>query len=200
MVRRYVLATTNANKLAEFRELWQDESWMVESPAERGIVLPVVIEDGATFIDNARLKAVSAARRLNDWVIADDTALEVDCLGGAPGVYSARYAGPTATMQENRQLLLENLSSFPEEAWDARFVCALAVANPQGDVVVETIGFCQGRIVTSSSGTGGFGYDSLFLIPELGKTMASLECDERKSWTHRARAAHALAVKLNAVL
>lgn len=196
MVRRYVLATTNVHKLAEFRELWQDEPLKLESPAERGVSLPVVIEDGATITENARLKAVSAARFLNDWVIADDTALEVDCLEGAPGVHSARYAGPDATMQENRQLLLERLAGFPEEAWEARFVCALAVANPQGEIVTESQGVCRGRIVARASGAGGFGYDSYFLIPELGKTMASLECDERKNWTHRARAAHALTNKL----
>ena len=196
MVRRYVLATTNVHKLAEFRELWQDEPLKLESPAERGVVLPVVIEDGATISENARLKAVSAASFLNDWVIADDTALEVDCLDGAPGVHSARYAGPDATMQENRQLLLERLASFPEEAWEARFVCALAVANPQGEIVTESQGVCRGRIIARASGTGGFGYDSYFLIPELGKTMASLECDERKYWTHRARAVHALTTEL----
>lgn len=150
---------------------------------------PEVEETGATFEENARLKAVSAARATGLPAIADDSGLVVDAIGGAPGVLSARFAGPGATDGENNARLLDMLEGVPEARRSARFVCALALAAPDG----ETRGFrgaCEGVMLRSPRGSGGFGYDPVFFSPELGATFA--EDPEGKSRvSHRARAIHA---------
>lgn len=150
---------------------------------------PEVEETGATFEENARLKAVSAARATGLPSIADDSGLVVDAIGGAPGALSARFAGPGATDRENNAKLLEMLEGVPEARRSARFVCALALAAPEGETRCFR-GACEGEILRSPQGSGGFGYDPVFYSPELGATFA--EDPEGKSRvSHRARAIRA---------
>src|SRR5262249_22051489 len=120
-------------------------------------------------------------------VLADDTGLEVDALGGAPGVRSARFAGPGASYAQNRAKLLEDLRSVPEAKRTARFRCVIAIARP-GEVVAKFDGTVEGRILDAPRGESGFGYDPLFLVPELGRTLAELDADEKNHVSHRARA------------
>jgi XTP/dITP diphosphohydrolase len=153
----------------------------------------VVEETGATCAENARQKAAAYARQLHQWVLADDTALEVDALGGAPGVRSARYAGDTATMAANRAKLLEELAQVPIARRTARFVCHLAVADPAGAVVAEAAGVCRGRIRRqAAAGSFGFGYDCLFEVDGCDRTLAELDSQETAAVGHRARAVRAL--------
>jgi XTP/dITP diphosphohydrolase len=151
------------------------------------------VEDGQTLAENACKKAVGYAQQLARWVLADDTGLEVDVLNGAPGVRSARYAGDKATMAENRDKLLADLSEYPESQWSARYVCHLAVANPAGELVAQTFGECPGRIRRKPAGESGFGYDVLFEVQAYGRTMAELTDEELATIGHRARALQSLA-------
>ncbi len=151
-----------------------------------------VDEGGETLAENARRKAVGYARALGEWVLADDTGLEVDALGGAPGVRSARFAGDGATMAENRARLLAELDGAGESRRTARFVCHLAVANPAGEVVAEATGHCRGRIRFAGTGEFGFGYDSLFEIVEYRRTLAELGPAATAVIGHRGRAVRAL--------
>jgi XTP/dITP diphosphohydrolase len=123
-----------------------------------------VEEDGDTFAANARLKAAGYARLLGQWVLADDSGLEVDALGSRPGVFSARYSGPDATDESNNRLLLEQLADTPLERRTARFVCHIAVADPSGEIHAESDASCRGRILFEPRGSDGFGYDPLFEI------------------------------------
>ena len=180
-----VLGTHNPGKAAEFRELLRTGGWPLadlrEFPATSGVE-----ENGSTVADNVRWKACSAATRLERWVLADDTVLEVDALQGAPGIYTARFAGPQATAEANRQRLLEQLCGVPTEQRDARFVCHLVLADPSGRIRGEAPGYCRGRIRTHAAGSGGFGYDSLFEIVEYHRTLAELADVTAGCLTHRA--------------
>jgi XTP/dITP diphosphohydrolase len=152
-----------------------------------------VMEDGQTLAENARIKASGYARQLGLWVLADDTGLEVDALGGAPGVRSARYAGERATMAENRACLLAALRHVPEAERTARFVCQLAVADPTGVIVAQAAGDCRGRIRESAApGSFGFGYDVLFEVSRCGLTLAQLPPAETARLGHRGQAVRAL--------
>ena len=157
-------------------------------------------EDGRTLADNARRKARVAACQLKQWVLADDTGLEVDALGGGPGVQSCRYAGPGATAEANRHLLLQRLSGVVTGDRAASFVCHLALADPDGQIRVESTGRCRGRIRTSAAGSGGFGYDSLFEIVEYHLTLAELGTAASDCLTHRARAVEAIRPRLRELL
>ena len=152
---------------------------------EAGLAAPD--ETGATFAENAALKARHAADGSGQLALADDSGLEVDALGGAPGVRSARWAGAGADDEANRRRLIRELAGVPEDRRTGRFRCAIAVARPVGPVeVVE--GALEGRLLTEPRGTGGFGYDPLFLLPERGLTLAELPLDEKNAVSHRARA------------
>ena len=151
-----------------------------------------VDEAGETLAENARRKAVGYARALGEWVLADDTGLEVDALNGAPGVRSARYAGEGAAMAENRAKLLEELEGVAEAKRTARFACHLAIGNPDGEVVVESRGECRGRLRFEGTGEFGFGYDSLFEIVEYRKTLAEFGLAATAVIGHRGRAVRAL--------
>ena len=150
--------------------------------------VPDVIEDADTFAANARKKASEVARTLGLWVLADDSGLAVDALDGAPGVYSARYAGEPADDAANNRKLLEALGAVPDEARGAAFLCHLALSDPSGAIRLEAQGACRGRIIRELRGPGGFGYDPLFLIPEYHKTFGELGALAKHQLSHRARA------------
>jgi XTP/dITP diphosphohydrolase len=149
---------------------------------------PEVIEDADTFSGNARKKASEVAVAIGAWVLADDSGLAVDALSGAPGVYSARYAGEPSDDDANNRKLLENLASIPEERRTASFRCALALADPTGIIRLESEGACFGLITRDPRGPAGFGYDPLFLIREYHKTFGELSPLVKHQLSHRARA------------
>jgi XTP/dITP diphosphohydrolase len=147
-----------------------------------------VEEDADTFAGNARKKASETARALEQWVLADDSGLTVDALQGAPGVYSARYAGAHGDDEANNRKVLEALAGVPDDRRGAAFVCALALSDPRGEVRLEAAGACRGRITRAPRGTHGFGYDPLFLIPEYHRTFGELSALVKSQLSHRARA------------
>ncbi|MGE3818611.1 MAG: RdgB/HAM1 family non-canonical purine NTP pyrophosphatase [Isosphaeraceae bacterium] len=147
-----------------------------------------VVEDADTFAGNARKKAVETARALRRWVIADDSGLAVDALDGAPGVYSARYAGTHGDDEANNRKLLEELAQVPDQRRGAAFHCALALADPDGEIRLEAEATCRGRILHEARGPNGFGYDPLFLIPEYHRSFGELSVLVKSQLSHRARA------------
>lgn len=181
------LATRNAHKTRELRELLGDNFVLEDLTAHPEV--GEVIEDGTTFAENARLKAIAVSRQLPGLVLADDSGLEVDSLGGAPGIRSARYAGETATDVENRAKLSNALTQLPASApRTARFRCVLALAR--GGKCIETFeGTVEGTIVPETRGTAGFGYDPLFQPNDSEKTLAELSAKEKNAISHRALAA-----------
>jgi XTP/dITP diphosphohydrolase len=180
---RLVVATTNKGKIAEFQAMLPAEIEL-RSLADEGISLPE--ETGSTFAENAAIKARAAAEQSGLIALADDSGLEVAALDGQPGIRSARYAGEGATDQENVAKLLEALSGQTDENRQARFVCAVAVAEPGGAVNVKT-GTREGKIAQTPRGTNGFGYDPVFIIED-GRTVAELTPAEKNATSHRARA------------
>lgn len=186
--RSLILASGNLHKVEEFKQLLAGCSFNVLS-AEICGGMPEVDETGATFVENAFLKA-EALRRLapeNAWVLADDSGLEVDALDGEPGVYSARYAGADASDTDNMAKLLKALGGVPLEARTARFKCALCVIDHK-ELVTNYEGSCEGRISTSVSGSGGFGYDPVFIPDGYQKSFAELGSAVKSKLSHRARA------------
>jgi XTP/dITP diphosphohydrolase len=153
-------------------------------------------EDGVTFEENALAKARQAARATGLPAIADDSGLEVDALDGAPGVYSARYAGPNADDAGNNAKLLEALRGLPPARRAARFRCVAVFVDPQRGIEIVRDGACAGEILAAPRGSDGFGYDPLFLVPAVGRTMAELPLDEKNRLSHRAAAFRALAAEL----
>jgi XTP/dITP diphosphohydrolase len=149
---------------------------------------PEVVEDGATFVDNARKKAVELARHLGQWVLGEDSGLVVPGLNGRPGVYSARYAGTHGDDAANNARLLAELAPLPDDRRAAYYVCTAALADPQGEVRAVVEGRCHGVILRAARGTGGFGYDPLFLIPEYHRTFGELTPRVKHALSHRARA------------
>jgi len=191
--RRLLIATTNRGKADEFRRLLPPTLEVV-TLADLG--LPAPAEDGTTFAEIAAMKAIHAARNSGLLSLADDSGLEVDALGGAPGIHSARYAGDGATDAANRARLLDALREVPPGRRSARFRCALAVADPDADaVVLRAEESREGAITTGAAGDFGFGYDSIFELPE-GRTMAQLDPAEKIRLSHRARAYAALVPEL----
>ena len=183
---KLLIATNNKGKMEEVQALLDGMNVELVAPEQLGVDLHVT-EDGTTYAENAEKKAVAFARITDMISLADDSGLEVDALGGAPGLYSARYTGkPGATDAERRAFLLKNLEGKPRP-WLARFRAAIAIAIPGGSVqVIE--GQCPGEIIPEERGRGGFGYDPIFFIPELGRTMAELDMPEKNRISHRARA------------
>jgi XTP/dITP diphosphohydrolase len=159
-----------------------------------------VTEDGDTFAANAAIKAAAQAKHLRRWVLADDSGLMVDALGGAPGVFSARYSGPQASDESNNQKLLAELSELPIERRAAAFVCHICVADPAGAIRVESEASCRGRILFASRGQGGFGYDPLFEIVEDHRSFGELSSLVKSHLSHRARAAGRLIAPLMALI
>ena len=155
-----------------------------------------VVEDGDSFEANARLKACHQAKHLSRWVLSDDSGLAVDGLGGAPGIYSARYAGTHGDDDANNAKLLDELEEVPDDRRGAAFICALCLSDPDGNPVIETRGHCRGRIGRRSVGRAGFGYDPLFIIPEYHRTFAELDLCVKRAISHRAVAMRKFVPKL----
>jgi XTP/dITP diphosphohydrolase len=186
-----VVGTANRKKGEELAELFSAVGLEVKTLADFPGATHVE-EIGATFAENAALKATIQARHLGLWVLADDSGLIVDALGGAPGVLSARFSGPNATDVANNRLLLEKLAGTPLEKRTARFVCHMALADPSGTVRAESEAACRGRMLFEPRGAQGFGYDPLFEVAEYHRTFAELGIAVKSCLSHRARAARLL--------
>ena len=213
---KLLIATNNQGKLIEFQELLRDTNFTLVTPTQIGLDLDVA-EDGHTYAENATKKAIAFAKASGLISLADDSGLEVDALDGAPGLYSARYGstnGGKLSDAERRKYLLSQLQDKPRP-WTAHFHATIAIAIPSSHVTLNEVmglppneetlrslrslrvtdtdvylfeGICPGEIIPEERGTGGFGYDPIFLLTELGKTMAELSMDEKNRLSHRARA------------
>jgi XTP/dITP diphosphohydrolase len=186
-VPQLLIATNNAGKLGEYGALLRGCGWQLVSPAEIGLVLSVE-ETGVDYATNARLKAEAFAATGHLLTLADDSGLEVEALGGRPGPLSARYAGPEQTDAEGVELVLAQMRGVPPEKRGARFRCFIALATPD-HLVGLFEGECRGVITEAPRGHRGFGYDPIFYLPQLGRTMAELTPDEKNAISHRADAA-----------
>ena len=186
-----VFGTNNRKKGIELAELLAPYNIEVRTLADFDKKLDV-IEDGQTFLDNARKKAVEQAIFLNAWVIGEDSGLCVDALDGAPGVFSARFAAlsddKNANDTDNNRLLLEKLTDVPLEKRTAHYICTAVLSDPKGMVCGESEGHCRGRILFHCSGEGGFGYDPLFEVVEYHQTFGMLPPAVKRAVSHRARA------------
>lgn len=186
--RHLIFATRNRGKLDELTELLRDTDWEVRAlPAQ----LEEYVETGDTFAENARGKALHAAARVAAPVLADDSGIEIDALGGEPGVRSARYIDPGMTPAERNRAVLERMRDVPAGRRAARFVCHLVLALGER-VVHETTGVCEGTIAFEPRGTGGFGYDPIFVVPELSATFAEISRAEKSTRSHRGQAVRAM--------
>jgi XTP/dITP diphosphohydrolase len=184
---KLLLATNNQAKVREYKYLLQSLPFELVSPAEQGITT-VVSEVGGSLEENARLKATVMAGESQLLALADDSGLEVDALGGEPGPLSARYAGEGASDRDRINYLLARLKGVPWERRSARFRCVIAIATPDGEVEL-CYGECYGFITFEPKGEQGFGYDPVFYLPELGKTMAELPLEIKNQISHRGQAA-----------
>jgi XTP/dITP diphosphohydrolase len=192
------VATSNRGKFAEIAEMLGDLNLDLFSLADIERIASTK-EDRPTFMENAEKKALHYASCAKIWTIADDSGLEVDALGGDPGVRSARYAGSPSDDGANNRKLIENLVGFPPDQRTARFRCALVLADTD-IVLIRTEGVVEGRIVDQPRGQNGFGYDPHFLIPELDRTAAELSPDEKNAVSHRGQAVRKLKKELYALL
>jgi XTP/dITP diphosphohydrolase len=181
-MKKLIVATSNPGKLREMQAYLSDSEWeLILKPAELD-----VDETGETFIANACLKASEVAIALNCWAIADDSGLQVDALNGAPGIFSARYANSD---KERIDRILHELSDFPDSSHrQAQFVCAIAVARPDGSIAVRAEGICRGEILTAPRGVEGFGYDPIFYIPTEQLTFAEMSKETKRTVSHRGKA------------
>ena len=189
-----VFATGNQGKMREIRQIMGDMDVTILSMKEAGIESDVE-ETGTTFEENAILKAKAAAEGTSYIVLADDSGLEIDYLGGEPGIYSARYMGEDTSYEIKNRNILKRLEDVEEEKRSARFVCAIAACFPDG-TVLTTEGIVEGRIAWEPVGEGGFGYDPIFYLPEYGATSAELSAEEKNAVSHRGRALRAMKEEL----
>jgi XTP/dITP diphosphohydrolase len=186
-----LIATTNPGKVREFRQMLTGDGEIEITDLTQHRELPPVEETGRTFLANASLKASAYGKALNMWSLADDSGLAVDALDGKPGVHSARWAAlhkAGAGDADNNALLIRQLADVPAENRTARFICALALSDGQGRVILTASGRVEGRILTGPRGGGGFGYDPLFLVESLGKTTGELPADQKHRISHRGKA------------
>jgi XTP/dITP diphosphohydrolase len=198
MTPSLLIATTNPGKLKEMRELLGSLAVNLVLPRDLGITLDVE-ESGSTYAENAALKASAFCAASQMITLADDSGLEVDILDGQPGLHSARYLPISGASDADRRVyLLKNLAG-KARPWRARFHCSVAVAAP-GKQIQFAEGICPGEIIPEERGANGFGYDPLFLVEGLGRTMAELSMDEKNQLSHRARAVHAAIPLINALL
>ncbi|MFH2203731.1 MAG: XTP/dITP diphosphatase [Elusimicrobiota bacterium] len=195
---KILLATGNPHKAREVAPLLSGIDVELLTLADLPEI-PAVVEDGATLDANARKKALEPAAASGLWTLADDTGLEVEALDGAPGVYSARYAGEGCDFAANIEKLLRELRGVPEARRGAAFRTVVALASPSGEVrCVE--GRLDGRIAEAAAGGGGFGYDPLFFVPELGRTLAEISAEKKNEISHRGRAIRAIVPALRDVI
>ncbi len=196
---KLLLATRNKGKIAEIKEILADFQEIELLSLADFPDLPKIEETGTTFKENAILKAKTIAKLTGHLTLADDSGLTVEYLNGAPGVYSARYAGENATDAENNTKLLKALEGVPWEKRKAAFVCVIALCSPQGECHTCE-GRCEGIIALEPKGSYGFGYDPLFYVPAYGKTMAELGSEIKNQISHRAMALKALKPLLKKIL
>lgn len=187
MPRILILGTRNKKKLGELLGLLAPHGFELRTLADYPDSIEVA-ETGQTFAENAALKAWQQARHLNAWVLGEDSGLSVDALGGAPGVYSARFSGADATDEKNNDLLLERLREVPLEERTARYTCHAALSDPAGQIVASVEDYCPGRIRFERQGSGGFGYDPLFEVVEYGQTFGELPSEVKAKISHRGKA------------
>lgn len=200
MKKRIVFATGNEGKLREIKEILGDLKLEIVSMKDAGIQTEIE-ENGSTYEENALIKAraVAALAEAGDIVMADDSGLEIDYLNREPGIYSARYLGEDTSYRIKNQNLIERLTGVPDEKRTARFVCAIAAVLPDGRELTSR-GVIEGRIGYEEKGTGGFGYDPIFQVPELGKSTAELTEDEKNAVSHRGRALRGMKEELKKIL
>lgn len=194
MKHKIIFATGNAGKMREIREILKDMDQDIFSMKEEGIDIAIE-ENGATFEENAVIKAKAVAAYTDAIVIADDSGLEIDYLNKEPGIYSARYLGEDTSFHEKSRNLIERLAGVPDEKRSARFVCAMAAVMPDGEVFT-TFGAIEGRIGYQEEGTNGFGYDPIFYVPEFGCTTAQLSEKQKNQISHRYKALKAMKEEL----
>lgn len=181
---KLIVATKNQGKLLEIKAILSGHTVLGQD--EAGVDVEVE-ENGSTFAENALLKARAIAALTDGAVLADDSGLEVDALGGAPGIYTARYAGEHATDADRMHKLLSELNGVPDGKRTARFVCVMALVLPDGSEHTFR-GTCEGRIAHAPRGENGFGYDPVFLLPDRGQTLAEIDAAEKNQISHRSRA------------
>lgn len=197
-MKKVIIATQNLGKAKDFEALLRPFGYEVLTL--RDVAEDVDVEEiGTTFEENAILKAETIANMLNTTVIADDSGLEIDALGGEPGVYSARYAGGEKSDSANIDKVLAKLEGIPEEKRTARFRCVLAVASP-GKETKTFHGTCEGYILEERFGENGFGYDPIFWVPAEGRTMAEMKPHEKAAISHRGNALRKLQISLSKIL
>jgi XTP/dITP diphosphohydrolase len=194
LTRDLVIASKNKGKIREIRQIFADLPLRVVDVD----ALPDVVEDGDSFAANARKKALEIARHTGTWALADDSGLEVDALRGAPGIHSARWSGKGD--EGNNEKLLAELRDVPPAARTARYRAVVVVATPDGRVVAEADGVCEGLIGFERRGSGGFGYDPLFIVPDKSLTMAELPAEEKHRISHRGQALGRIRAPLTAAL
>jgi XTP/dITP diphosphohydrolase len=199
MTRILVLGTRNRKKLGELVELLASLGLELKTLADFPASIEVE-ETGESFAANAALKATVQARHLGQWVLGEDSGLAVDALGGAPGIYSARFSGEGATDEKNNALLLEKLRDVPLEKRTAHYVCSAALSDPAGNVRATSEGICRGRILFERAGSGGFGYDPLFEVVECHRTFGELAPAVKTVLSHRSRAMRALVPQIFALV
>jgi XTP/dITP diphosphohydrolase len=196
-----LVATTNRGKFAEVESSFKHLPLRI-LPLQSLGTFPVVIEDGATYEENALKKARILAEYSGYLTLADDSGLEVDALNGGPGIYSARYSGEEGNDQKNNEKLLNVLNDIPEDERTARFVCALALCAPksQGPKQLIVRESCEGRIAFSPKGQNGFGYDPIFFYPPFGKTFGEIDRETKATVSHRGKAIKRLAQSLSSIV
>lgn len=194
MEQKIVFATGNEGKMREVRLILQDLGFPVLSMKEAGVSLDIE-ENGTTFAENAMIKARAVWEKAGGIVLADDSGLVVDYLGGEPGVYSARYLGEDTSYEIKNQAIIDRLADAKEEERTARFVSAIAAVLPDGSELV-TEGTVEGLIAHEPAGNGGFGYDPIFYLPEYGVTSAEIPIEKKNEISHRGKALEAMKIKL----
>lgn len=182
-----VLGTTNKKKLTEMQQMLPQDRVAMVTLADVANAIDVV-EDGSTFSENAALKATQQAKHLGRWVLAEDSGLSVDALGGQPGIFSARYAGPEQDDNANLEKLLDAMKEVAEEKRGAHYTSAMCLSDPEGNVRVTSQGTCGGRLLTERCGTGGFGYDPIFMVREYHRTFGEMHAIVKQAISHRSRA------------
>ena len=197
-LRSLVVGTHNRKKGDELADLLRPLGFEVTTLADVAKAIEVV-ESGDSFAANAALKATQQAKHLGRWVLADDSGIVVDALGGAPGIYSARFAGTTATDDDNNRRLLADLKDVPLPQRTAHYVCHVTVADPTGTIRAESEDICRGRILSEPVGKNGFGYDPLFEVVEYHRTFGELGPHVKQAISHRSRALRAIVPKLMAI-
>jgi XTP/dITP diphosphohydrolase len=185
--RTIILGTGNAKKATEVADLLAPHGWVVKTLGDFD-TRPTIVEDADTFAGNAAIKAVETATHYGTFGMGEDSGLQVDALGGEPGIYSARYSGDNATDDSNNAKLIAALADVPIQKRGAGYVCSVAISDPEGNIVLAVEGTCRGRIGFEPQGSNGFGYDPYFVLREYHRTFGELGNVVKRKLSHRARA------------